>query len=104
MIKGSLCQADTAIQNVYELNYRTIHDRELTELKEQPNPQLQLEIPTPLSQQLIQQDNKIVNYTEKLKDTINNQNLINIYRVFHPTANYIVFSRIHRAFTEIDHG
>lgn len=37
-----------------------------TELKEQPNPQLQLETPTPLSQQLIQQqDNKIINYTEK---------------------------------------
>ena len=47
---------------------------------------------------------KINKETQDLNDTINQIDLINIYRTFHPkTANYIFFSGAHRIFSRIDH-
>ena len=42
--------------------------------------------------------------TEILNDTIEQIDLINIYRTFHPkTAEYTFFSSAHRTFSKIDH-
>ena len=42
--------------------------------------------------------------TETLNDTINQIDLIDIYRTFHPkTADYTFFSSVHRTFSRIDH-
>ena len=42
--------------------------------------------------------------TETLNDTINQIDLIDIYRTFHPkTADYTFFSSVHGTFSRIDH-
>ena len=47
---------------------------------------------------------KINKETEALKDTIDQIDLIDIYRTFHPnTADYTFFSSAHRTFSRIDH-
>ena len=47
---------------------------------------------------------KINKETEALNDTIDQIDLIDIYRTFHPkTADYTFFSSAHRTFSRIDH-
>ena len=47
---------------------------------------------------------KINKETEALNDTIDQVDLINIYRTFHPkTADYTFFSSAHRTFSRIHH-
>ena len=47
---------------------------------------------------------KINKETEALNDTIDQIDLIEIYRTFHPkTADYTFFSSVHRTFSRIDH-
>ena len=47
---------------------------------------------------------KINNETEALNDTIEQINLTDIYRTFHPkTADYPFFSRAHGTFSRIEH-
>ena len=47
---------------------------------------------------------KINKETEALNDTIDQRDLIDIYRTFHPkTADYTFFSSVHRIFSRIDH-
>ena len=47
---------------------------------------------------------KINKETEALNDTIDQIDLIDIYRTFHPkTADYTFFSSVHRTFSRIDH-
>ena len=47
---------------------------------------------------------KINKETEALNDTIDQIDLIDIYRQFHPkTADYTFFSSAHRTFSRIDH-
>ena len=47
---------------------------------------------------------KINKETEALNDTIDQTDLIDIYRTFHPkTADYTFFSSAHGTFSRIDH-
>ena len=47
---------------------------------------------------------KINRETQALNDTIDQTDLIDIYRTFHPkTADYTFFSRAHGTFSRIDH-
>ena len=47
---------------------------------------------------------KINKETEALNDTIDQRDLIDIYRTFHPkTSDYTFFSSVHRIFSRIDH-
>ena len=47
---------------------------------------------------------KINKETQTLNDTIDQLDLIDIYRTFHPkTMNFIFFSSSHRTFSRIDH-
>ena len=47
---------------------------------------------------------KINKETQTLNDTIDQVDLIDIYRTFHPkTMNFIFFSRAHGTFSRIDH-
>ena len=47
---------------------------------------------------------KINKETQALNDTIDQIDLIDIYRTFHPKAvEYTFFSSAHRAFSKIDH-
>ena len=48
---------------------------------------------------------KISKVTQTLNDTLNQLDLIDIYRTFHPKAmNFIFFSGAHRTFSRIDHN
>ena len=56
---------------------------------------------TPMDRSTKQQINK---ETQTLNDTINQLDLIDIYRTFHPqTMNFTFFSSAHRTFSRIDH-
>ena len=47
---------------------------------------------------------KINKETQAINDTIDQIDLIDIYRTFHPkTADYTFFSSVHRPFSRIDH-
>jgi len=47
---------------------------------------------------------KISKETQTLNDTMDQLDLIDIYRTFHPkTMNFIFFSSAHRTFSQIDH-
>ena len=57
---------------------------------------------TPMDRSSKQKTNK---ETQVLNDTIDQRDLIDIYRTFHPnTADYTFFSSAHRTFFRIDHN
>ena len=62
------------------------------------------EFNTPLTPMDRSTKQKINKETQTLKDTINQLDLIDIYRTFHlKTMNFIFFSSAHRTFSRIDH-
>ena len=46
---------------------------------------------------------KINKETQVLNDTLDEMDLINTFRTFHPNAEYIFFSSAHGTFSRIDH-
>ena len=46
---------------------------------------------------------KINKETQDLNDTLDEMDLIDIFRTFHPNAEYIFFSSAHGTFSRIDH-
>ena len=46
---------------------------------------------------------KINNETQVLNDTLDETDLIDIFRTFHPNAEYTFFSRAHGTFSRIDY-
>ena len=59
---------------------------------------------TPLTPMDRSTKQKINKETQTLNDIINQLDLIDIYRTFHPkTMNFTFFSRAHRTFSRIDH-
>ena len=46
---------------------------------------------------------KINEETQVLNDTLDEMNLSDIFRKFHPNAEYIFFSSVHGTFSRIDH-
>ena len=59
---------------------------------------------TPLTPMDRSTKQKINKETQTLNDTINQLNLIDIYRTFHPkTMNFTFFSSTHGTFSRIDH-
>ena len=47
---------------------------------------------------------KIIKETQTLNDTVDQLDLIDIYRTFHPqTMNFTIFSSAHGTFSRIDH-
>ena len=59
---------------------------------------------TPLTSMDRSTKQKIIKETQTLNDTIDQLDLIDIYRTFHTkTMNFIFFSSAHRTFSRIDH-
>ena len=59
---------------------------------------------TPLTTMDRSTKQKINKETQILKDTMDQLDIIDIYRTFHPTTiNFIFFSSAHRTFSRIDH-
>ena len=59
---------------------------------------------TPLTHMDRSTKQKISKETHTLNDTMDQLDLIDIYRTFHPPKmNFTIFSRAHRTFSKIDH-
>ena len=58
---------------------------------------------TPLTPMDRSSKQKINKETQVLKDTLNEIDLFDILRIFHPSAEYIFFSSAHGTFSRIDH-
>ena len=108
MIQGSIQEKDIKIVNIYAPNtgapqyIRQI----LTAIKWEidSNTIIVGDFNTPLSPMDRSSKMKINKETQAVNDTLNNMDLIDIYRTFHPkTTEYTFFSSAHGTFSRIDH-
>ena len=108
MIKGSIQEEDITIINIYAPNIRAPQyvRQMLTSMKGDINNNTIIvgDFNTPLTPMDSSTKQKINKETQALNDTIEQLDLIDIYRTFHPkTMNFTFFSRAHGTFSRIDH-
>ena len=108
MIKGSIQEEDITIINIYAPNIGALQyvRQMLTRMKREINNNTIIvrdfnTPPTPMDRSTKQKINK---ETQTLNDTIDQLDLIDIYRTFHPkTMNFTFFSKAYGTFSRIDH-
>ena len=108
MIKGSIQEEDITIRNIYAPNIgapqyvRQMLMSKKGEINDNTIIVGDFNIPlTPVDRSTKQKINK---ETQTLKDTMDQLDLIDIYRTFQPkTINFTFFSSAHRTFSRIDH-
>ena len=108
MIKGPIQEEDTAIVNIYAPNIGAPQyiRQMLKAIKGEidSNTIIVGDFNTPLSPMDRSSKMKINKETEALNETIDQIDLNDIYRTFHPkTADYTFFSSAHGTFSRIDH-
>ena len=105
MIKGSIQEEDITIVNICAPNIGAPqYIRQTQTQKEKLTVTQQQEILTLHSHQWTDHQNKINKETQVLNDTLDEIDLIDIFRTFHPNAEaYTFFSSAHRTFSRIDH-
>ena len=108
MIKGSIQEEDITIINIYALNIGAPQyvRQMLTCLKGEikNNTIIVGDFNTPLTHMDRSTKQKINNEAQILNDTIDQLDLIGIYRTFHPkTMNFTFFSRARGTFSRTDH-
>ena len=108
MIKGSIQEEDITIINMYAPNIGAPQyiRQTLTSMKEEINSNTIIvgDFNTPLTTVGRSTKQKIHKETQTLKDTMDQLDLIDIYRTFHPkTINFTFFSSAHGTFSRIDH-
>ena len=107
MIKGSIQQEDITIGNIYAPNIGTPQyiRQTLTDIKGEidSNTILVGDFNTPLTLMDRSSKQKINEETQVLNDTLDEMDLIDIFRTFHPKAEYTSFSSAHGTFSRIDH-
>ena len=108
MINGSLQEEDITIMNIYEPNIGAPQyiRQMLRAMKEEidSNTIILGDFNTSLIPTDRSSRQKISKETQALNDTIDQIDLIDTYRTFHPkTADYTFFSSAHRTFSRIDH-
>ena len=108
MIKGSIQKRDITIINIYALNIGAPQyvRQMLTSKKGEINSNTIIVggINTPLTPLDRSTKQKISKKTQALNDTMDQLDLTDIYRAFHPkTMNFTYFSSVHRTFSRIDH-
>ena len=108
MIKGSIQEEDIAIINIYAPNIGAPQyvRQMLTRMKgEIDNSTIIVgDFHTPLTPMDRSTKQKINKETQILNNTIDQLDLIDIYRTFHPkTMNFTFFSSAHKIFSRIDH-
>ena len=108
MIKGSIQEEDITIVNIYAPNIGAPQyiRQTVTAIKGEidSNAIIVGDFNTPLSPMDRSSKMKINTETPALNDTLNNMDLIDIYRTFHPkTTEYTFFSSAHGTFSRIDH-
>ena len=108
MIKGSIQEEDITIINIYAPNIGAPQyiKQMLTSMKGEINNNTITvgDLNTPLTLMDRSTKQKIHKETQTLNDTIDQLDLIDIYRTFHPkTMNLSFFSSAHGNFSRIDH-
>ena len=108
MIKGSIHEEDITIINTYAPNIGAPQyvRQMLTRMKGEINNNAIIvgDFNTPLIPMDRSTKQKINKETQPLKDTLDQLDLIDIYRAFHPkTINFTFFSSAHGTFSRIDH-
>ena len=108
MIKGSIQEEDITIVNIYEPNMGAPQNirQTLTDIKGETdnNTVIVGDFDTPLTPMDRSSNQKINKGTQVLNDTLDEMDLIDIFRTFHPNAKeYIFFSSVHETFSRIDH-
>ena len=108
MIQGSIQEEDITIINIYAPNIGTPQyiRQMVTAIKEEINSNTIIlgDFNTSLTPMDRSSRQKINKETQALNDTIDQIDLIDIYRTFHlKTADYTFFSTAHGTFARIDH-
>ena len=107
MIKGSIQEEDITIVNIYAPNIGAPQyiRQMLTVIKEVNSITIIMgDFNTPLSSVDKSSRQKISKETQVLNDTLDQMDLIDIYRAFHPkAADYTFFSSAHGTFSTTDH-
>ena len=100
MIKGSIQEEDITIINRYAPNIGA--PQYVRQIKS--NTIIVGDFNTPLTPMDRSTKQKIRKETQTLNDTMDQLDLIDIYRTFHPkTMNFTFFSSAHRTFSRMDH-
>ena len=105
---GSIQEEDITIINIYTPNIGAPQyvRQMLTSMKGEINNNIIIlgDFNTPLTSVDRSTKQKISKETQTLNDTMNQLDLIDIFRTFHPeTMNFTFFSRAHGTFSKIDH-
>ena len=108
MIKGSIPAEDIMMISIYAPDIGALQyvRQMLTSMKEEINNSTIImgDFNTPLTPMDRSTKQKINKETQTLNDTMVHQDLIDIYRTFHPkTINFTLFSSAHGTFSRIDH-
>ena len=108
MIKGSIQEEDITIINIYAPNLGAPQSvrQMLTSMKGEINSNTIIvgDFNTPLTPMDTSTKQKISKETQTSNGTMDQLDLIDIYRTFHPkTMNFTLFSSAHRTFSRIDH-
>ena len=108
LIKGLIQEEDITIINIYAPNIGAPQyiRQMLTAIKEEINGNATIvgDFNTSLTPTDRSSKQKINRVTQAISDTIDQIDLIDIYRTFHPkTAHYTFFSSVHGTFSRLDH-
>ena len=107
MIKGSVQEEDITIVNIYAPNIGAPQyiRQTVTDIKGKIdiNTVIAGDFNSPLTPTDRSSKQKINKETQVLNDTLDQMGLIDIFRTFHPNAEYIFFSSAHGTFSRIDH-
>ena len=108
MIKGSIQKEDIAIINIYAPNIGALQyvRQMLTSMKGEINSNTIIvgDFKTPLTPMDRSTKQKINKETQTLNDTMDQLDLVDIYKAFHPkTMKFTFFSSAHGTFSRIDH-
>ena len=110
MIKGSIHEEDTTILNVYALNIgapqyiRYFQTLKGIRGKTDSNKIILEDFNIPLSPMDRSSKQRLNKETQTLNETLDQMDLIDIFRTFHPSAEeYTFFSSAHGTFSRIDH-
>ena len=108
MVKGSIQEEDLAIVNIYAPNIGAPQyiRQTLTDIKGETDSNTIIvgDFITPLTPMDRSSKQKINKETQVLNDTLDELDLIDIFRIFHPNAEeYNFFSSAHGTFSRIDH-
>ena len=106
MINRSIQEEDITIVNIYTPNIAPQYIRQtLTDIKGETdiNTIIGGDFNTPLTPMDRSSKQKINKETQVLNDTLDEMDLIDIFRTFHPNAEEYTFSSAHGTFSRIDH-